>query len=281
MLRLMERTDRISAHPSDPLPLACPRHVHRRRRRQAVRLPGSARRDRRASASAAASTPRSSSAHVPGTSPDRASGHVPRPASISCSPSHERPRARRGSCLVAGPAAPDLERRACGAPRMRSTQPLTALTSAGIPNSRITIGPTSSDDDPATALAAAADAATAEHLLLMQAPAMGLTHDWLTRLIGYSHQPEHRRRRTGRPRTRRTHPTRRHRDPGRHPPLPPVRLPRRRRALAVVYNLSAVSGVLATRRDTYQAARRPRPRSSKSSRSSTTACAPPTPASAS
>jgi len=23
----------------------------------------------------------------------------------------------------------------------------------------------------------------------MQGPAMGLTHDWLTRLIGYSHQP--------------------------------------------------------------------------------------------
>ena len=32
-------------------------------------------------------------------------------------------------------------------------------------------------------------AATAEHLLLMQTPAVGLTHDWLTRLLGYSAQP--------------------------------------------------------------------------------------------
>ena len=45
-------------------------------------------------------------------------------------------------------------------------------------------------DNLAAALAAAADAATAEHLLLMQTPAIGLTHDWLTRLIGYSNQPD-------------------------------------------------------------------------------------------
>jgi GT2 family glycosyltransferase len=37
--------------------------------------------------------------------------------------------------------------------------------------------------------ASAAAAAGAEHLLLMQAPAAGLTDDWLTRLISYSAQP--------------------------------------------------------------------------------------------
>ena len=65
-----------------------------------------------------------------------------------------------------------------------------ALTTAGLADSRIITIPTSPDTDRAAALAAAADAASAEHLLLMQAPAIGLTHDWLTRLIGYSNQPQ-------------------------------------------------------------------------------------------
>ena len=64
-----------------------------------------------------------------------------------------------------------------------------ALTDAGIPGERITAIPAPAGQHPSAALAAAADAATAEHLLLMQAPAMGLTHDWLTRLLGYSAQP--------------------------------------------------------------------------------------------
>jgi hypothetical protein len=38
-------------------------------------------------------------------------------------------------------------------------------------------------------LADAAAAATGEHLLIMQAPAAGLTQDWLTRLISYAGQP--------------------------------------------------------------------------------------------
>ncbi len=65
-----------------------------------------------------------------------------------------------------------------------------ALTQAGIPTHRITPRPADPPADPASALAAAATAATADHLLLMQTPAMGLTHDWLTRLIGYSNQPQ-------------------------------------------------------------------------------------------
>ncbi len=56
------------------------------------------------------------------------------------------------------------------------------LNAAGVAADRITLVP-------GGGLHAAADAATAEHLLLMQTPAAGLTHDWLTRLLGYSAQP--------------------------------------------------------------------------------------------
>jgi GT2 family glycosyltransferase len=63
------------------------------------------------------------------------------------------------------------------------------LTDAGIPEEGITAIPAPPGQQPSAALAAAAQAATAEHLLLMQTPAMGLTHDWLTRLLGYSAQP--------------------------------------------------------------------------------------------
>ena len=127
----------------------------------------------------------------------------------------------------------------------------TALTTAGIPATRITTIPTTPDQQPAAALTAAAQAATGEHLLLMQTPAIGLTHDWLTRLLGYSHQPG-----IGAagpvilaPDGRITHagiaipngiPLHLHFGSGASA-APPA-----------VYNLSAVSGVLATRRDTYQ-----------------------------
>jgi O-antigen biosynthesis protein len=63
-----------------------------------------------------------------------------------------------------------------------------ALRAAGIDEARVTIIATKEKFDAATALAAAADTATAEHLLLMEAPAAGLTYDWLARLIGYSNQ---------------------------------------------------------------------------------------------
>jgi len=65
-----------------------------------------------------------------------------------------------------------------------------ALISVGVTDARISTVPIGAEDDRATALATAADAATAEHLLLMEDLAAGLTHDWLTRLIGYSNQPQ-------------------------------------------------------------------------------------------
>jgi O-antigen biosynthesis protein len=126
------------------------------------------------------------------------------------------------------------------------------LISAGIRESRITTVPVSTGLDRAAALAAAAGAATAEHLLLMEAPATGLTQDWLTRLIGYSDQP----------------------DIAAAGPVvlaPDGRIEHAGIAIpegvplyiqygspaavapSAVYNLSAVSGVLATPRDTYQA----------------------------
>ena len=116
--------------------------------------------------------------------------------------------------------------------------------------SRIATVPTS-PDDPATALAAAAEAATAEHLLLMQAPSAGLTHDWLTRLIGYSSQPQ-----IAAAGPVVLSPDGRIQHAGvAMPEGIPLYLQYGSPAAgapAVVYNLSAVSGVLATRRDTYR-----------------------------
>jgi O-antigen biosynthesis protein len=63
-----------------------------------------------------------------------------------------------------------------------------ALRAAGIDDARVTIIAVKGRFDSATALAVAAGTATAEHLLLMEAPAAGLTNDWLARLIGYSNQ---------------------------------------------------------------------------------------------
>ena len=64
------------------------------------------------------------------------------------------------------------------------------LTATGITADRLTTIPTRAGDHPAGALAHAAQHTHADHLLLMQAPAVGLTHDWLTRLLGYSEQPQ-------------------------------------------------------------------------------------------
>ena len=102
-------------------------------------------------------------------------------------------------------------------------------------------------------------------LLIMASPAVGLTHDWLTRLIGYSDQPQIAA--AGpvvlAPDGRIEHagvaipdgiPL--YLQHGLQPTVAPL----------AVYNLSAVSGVLATRRDTYHAARRPGPAAFKSSR---------------
>jgi GT2 family glycosyltransferase len=126
-----------------------------------------------------------------------------------------------------------------------------ALTTAGIPSSRITTIPTEPSARLASALTAAANAANAEHLLLMQTPAIGLTHDWLTRLIGYSQQPQ-----IAAAGPILLAPDGRIQQAGiAIPDGIPLHLhhgSRATAALPVVYNLSAVSGVLATRRDTYQ-----------------------------
>jgi GT2 family glycosyltransferase len=126
-----------------------------------------------------------------------------------------------------------------------------ALTSAGVPESRIAIVPTSPGDDRATALAAAADAATSEHLLLMETLAAGLTHDWLTRLIGYSAQPQ-----IAAAGAVVVAPDGRIQHAGiampEGVPLHVLHGSPSAAAQPVVYNLSAVSGVLATRRDTYE-----------------------------
>ena len=128
---------------------------------------------------------------------------------------------------------------------------ITALTSGGVQGSRITAIPRSPGDDPAIALAAAAEAAASEHLLLMQGPAIGLTHDWLARLIGYSRQPEiaaagpvvlapdGRIQHAGIAIPEGIPLYVQHGSPAAGAPL-------------AVYNLSAVSGMLATRREIYE-----------------------------
>jgi O-antigen biosynthesis protein len=119
-----------------------------------------------------------------------------------------------------------------------------ALTGAGIPETRITAVA-------GTGLSSAATAATAEHLLLMQTPGAGLTHDWLTRLLGYSAQagiaaagpvllaPDGRIAQAGIA----------------IPEGIPLHISHARPAAAapgVVHNVSAVSGILATPRATYE-----------------------------
>jgi hypothetical protein len=76
-----------------------------------------------------------------------------------------------------------------GAPEHALATCAGALRTAGVADARVTAIATTTGWDASTALAAAADAATADHLLLMQVPAVGLTYDWLARLIGYSTQP--------------------------------------------------------------------------------------------
>jgi O-antigen biosynthesis protein len=65
-----------------------------------------------------------------------------------------------------------------------------ALRAAGVDDARVTTVAIEPGSDSATALTAASTLTGAEHLLLLQAPAAGLTHDWVTRVIGYSNQPE-------------------------------------------------------------------------------------------
>ena len=64
-----------------------------------------------------------------------------------------------------------------------------SLRAAGVDDSRIVTVATDPTAAQATSLAAAAAAARAEHLVLMQSPVIGLTHDWLRRLLGYCTDP--------------------------------------------------------------------------------------------
>jgi GT2 family glycosyltransferase len=126
-----------------------------------------------------------------------------------------------------------------------------ALNSAGVADSRIVTVPAGPGDDLTAALAAAAGAATAEHLLVMEDPAVGLTHDWMTRLLGYAGQPE-----IAAAGPVVLGPDSRIKHGG---VVIPEGIPlyvqhgsHARAAPAAVFNLSAVSGVLATRREIYQ-----------------------------
>ncbi len=128
---------------------------------------------------------------------------------------------------------------------------IAALAAAGVALSRVTPVVRRADEEPARALAAAAESASGEYLVLMPSPVAGLTHDWVTRLIGYASQPEIAA--AGpvvlAPDGRIQHAgiavpegIALYLQYGQHPGAAPP----------VVYNLSAVSGVLATRRETFR-----------------------------
>ena len=127
-----------------------------------------------------------------------------------------------------------------------------ALASAGVEACRVVTVPTAPGADHAAALTAAANAATAEQLLIMESPAMGLTHDWLTRLIGYSDQPQIA---AAGPVVLASDGRIEHSGIAIPDGIPLYLQHGAETAVAplAVYNLSAVSGVLATRRDTYHA----------------------------
>jgi GT2 family glycosyltransferase len=139
----------------------------------------------------------------------------------------------------------------CAAPAHTHTQIHTTLTDAGIRPERITLINAPADTDPATALATAAHAATSPQLLLCQYPAAGLTHDWLTRLIGYSHQPG-----IGAAGPIILTPDGLIQEAGiaipHGIPLPLLHGMEAAHGTAVVQNLSAVSGMLATSRTAYE-----------------------------
>ena len=121
---------------------------------------------------------------LPGDPPGRACGQ----RGSGARPPGRR-RAGRGGRHLAAPGPPELDgdprrpRRSLGRRSQRADR-------RGIPHTRITTIPTPAGHHPAAALAAAADAGHADYLVLMQTPAAGLTHDWLRRLIGYAGQPQ-------------------------------------------------------------------------------------------
>ena len=76
-----------------------------------------------------------------------------------------------------------------GVPSAHRRQIGAALTAAGLAESRFELVITDAAPDRAAALQLTARAADTDVLLLLESPQMGLSHDWLTRLIGYACQP--------------------------------------------------------------------------------------------
>ena len=198
------RPDR--SHPADPLPLARPRRLDGRRRRQALRLRGGAQRDRRPPRAHAGSTPRWATAR-PGLyrvahRVDPLSEHRAR-ARRRGRPTGSRRPPRHGS------PSPIPHGTSCSPHREHALAACTdALHAAGIADvahdhdrraDRLAIR--------ATALAAAADAATAEHLAPHADPRRR-PHPRLADPPDRLQQPaRHRRRRSDRARPGRTHRT--------------------------------------------------------------------------
>jgi O-antigen biosynthesis protein len=63
------------------------------------------------------------------------------------------------------------------------------LRAGGLEADQLIVIAGADDADPSRSLAAAAAVATTDHIVLVDQPAVGLTHDWLRRLVGYSSQP--------------------------------------------------------------------------------------------
>ncbi len=61
-----------------------------------------------------------------------------------------------------------------------------ALTAGGVSAARITTIASDPALSPTAALSAVAGRAQTEHVMLMRSPLLGLSHDWLTRLLGYA-----------------------------------------------------------------------------------------------
>ncbi len=83
----------------------------------------------------------------------------------------------------------DAWRAVVAAPAAHRDAVSAALAEAGLASTRFEVVAADTGAGRAAALQRAATAADADHLLLLETPALGLSHDWLTRLIGYSGQP--------------------------------------------------------------------------------------------
>jgi hypothetical protein len=125
------------------------------------------------------------------------------------------------------------------------------LNAAGIDQARIVTVETDPALDQVTVLNQAATATNAEHLLLTNYALLGLTHSWLTRLIGYSSQPQ-----IGAAGPIVLAPNGRIKEAGialaNGIPLPLLHGHGAAGGTPAVFNVIAVSGVLATRRESFE-----------------------------